>query len=489
MITQACALDALYRTSFPSFLMKCFETLHPGQPALRLSWYLEAVCHALGQVQRGVTTRLVITVPPRHLKSITASVAFVAWLLAKDPTKKILVASYSQDLARTHSEHSRLILESDWYRRLFPETRISDRGNRQLELVTTQGGYRKAVSVGGSVTGHGADIIIVDDLMKADEAHSDAAREEARRWFDNSLVTRLNNKSTGSIVSIQQRLHEDDPAAYLLDKGYTHLNLPAIGEKVEDIYIGDGEVYTRKPGDLLDPLRECKDVLDGLRRELGPQVFSAQYQQNPVAPKGNLIRLDWFPRYDCTPERHMFTKVVQSWDTAMSESPTSDWSVCTTWGYRDSRWWLLDVLRERLDYPDLKRTVVRMHQRWQPDKILIEDANSGKSLYQEFRTSGPFRVWLCKPRSDKETRLIGQTGRLEEGLCLLPEAAPWLTALEAEFKAFPSGRYDDQVDSMSQFLIWEQANWRWPLEQRGRQGRLIEPVRLRNDRPCRPSPL
>jgi predicted phage terminase large subunit-like protein len=478
-------VDEVYREKFAIFLMKCFETLHPADPPLLLSWYLKAVCHALLEVHEGRTTRLVITVPPRHLKSITASVAYPLWLLGQDPSKKILVASYSQDLARTHSEHCRTILETDWYRRLFPETRISDRGNRQLELITTHGGYRKAVSVGGSVTGHGADSIIVDDLMKADEVHSEAAREEAKRWFDNSVITRLNDKGRGSIISIQQRLHEDDPAAYLLDKGYSHLNLPAIGEKTEEIPIGNGLIHVRQPGDLLDPLREDHDILNGLRRELGPQVFSAQYQQNPVAPEGNLIRLEWFPRYPGPGAREMFTKVVQSWDTATSEAPTSDWSVCTVWGYRRGRWWLVDVLRERLDYPKLKRAVQRMHDRWQPEIVMVEDANAGRSLCQEFRTSGPFRVQLHRPKEDKETRLIGQTARLEDGLCVLPEVAPWLAAFEAELRAFPSGRYDDQVDSMTQFLIWEQANWRWPLKQRGSQGRLVEPIRLKR-RPALP---
>ena len=483
MTTPERALQAVVRTHFIFFLMKCFETLHPGEKPLKLVWYLKAMCHALEGVRLERTRRLVITVPPRHLKSIATSVAFVAWSLGHRPGMKIMVASYSQDLARAHAEQTRTILESDWYRKLFPSTRISDRGNRQLELVTTAGGYRKAVSVGGSVTGHGADLIVVDDLMKADEVHSEAAREEARRWFDNSLITRLNTKKTGSIVSIQQRLHEDDLPAYLLEKGYKHLDLPAIGEAVEQIEIGGGLVHTRQPGELLNPEREDDEVLDLLRRELGPQVFSAQYQQNPVAPEGNLIRLEWFGRYQGPVERHMVLKVIQSWDTAMSSAPTSDYSVCTTWGFREGRWRLLDVFRERLDYPDLKRAVIRLQREWSAEKVVIEDANCGKSLYQEMRISGPFVPLLMTPREDKETRLTGQTGRLEEGLCVLPEAAPWLEAFCAELKAFPSGRYDDQVDSLTQFLQFEHHNWRWALEERNEKGRLIRPVRLRRRPP------
>lgn len=151
------ALPAARRIHFRLFLNKCFETLHPGAPPLELEWYLKAMCHALLEVHGGHERRLVITVPPRHLKSITASVAFVAWVLGHDPKARIMVASYSQDLARHHSNQTRMIMESNWYKRDFPGTRISDRGNRALELETTAGGVRKAVSVGGSITGFGAD--------------------------------------------------------------------------------------------------------------------------------------------------------------------------------------------------------------------------------------------------------------------------------------------------------------------------------------------
>ena len=277
-------VSAARRSHFTLFLMKVFETLHPAEPPLKLPWYLHSMCHALTEVRARRKRRLVITVPPRHLKSITASVAFVAWLLGHDPSLKIMVASYSHDLARLHSNLTRTVMETSWYKNDFPGTRISDRGNRALELETSAGGVRKSVSVGGSITGFGADIIIVDDCMKADEARSQAVRDEVRGWFDNTLSTRLNNKASGIIVSIQQRLHEDDLPAYMLEKGYEHLNLPAIAEKREYVQIGPDRWHERTVGDLLNPEREGHDVLDQLRRDLGPAVFAAQYQQDPIAP-------------------------------------------------------------------------------------------------------------------------------------------------------------------------------------------------------------
>jgi len=474
---QTDILAAARRTQLSMFLIKCFETLHPGQPPLHVAWYLKAICHSLENVAGGGRKRVVITVPPRHLKSITASVAFVAWLLGRDPGLKIMVASYSEDLARLHASQCRTIMESDWYRALFPGTQIRSRG---LELGTTANGVRKAVSVGGSITGFGADLIIIDDCMKADEVRSQTKRDEIKSWFENTLVSRLNDKGTGSICSIQQRLHEDDLPAYLLEKGYEHLNLPSIAEKHERIALADGRWHERSPGGILNPDRENAELLSELRRELGPVVFSAQYQQEPVTPEGNLLRLEWFGTYDEVPEREELLKIVQSWDTAATAAPTSAYSVCTTWGFtHDHKWLLLDVFRERLDYPDLKRAAILQQRKWRADAVLIEDASTGKSLHAELRRLGPFTPILWPVREDKEIRLIATLAEVERGLFLLPREALWLEAFRSELRAFPSGKFNDQVDSFSQFVAYQMRHWRWILTEHDKTGRPLRMVRLR----------
>ncbi|MEA1085212.1 phage terminase large subunit [Sphingomonas sp. CD22] len=470
------ALAAARRQRLSLFLVKAFETLHPGERPLQCGWYIQSMCYALEQVERGEERRLVITVPPRHLKSVTASVAFVAWALGRDPTLKIMVASYSQELSRQHAVQCRTLLESAWYQRLFPNTRIADGGNRALEVVTTRGGMRKGVSVGGSVTGFGADLIIVDDCMKADDVKSVTSREEVKGWFGNTLFTRLNDKQTGRILSIQQRLHEDDLPAMLLERGYRHLNLPAIAEREEEVPIGPGRVHRRAVGDLLNPAREDRALLDRIRRELGPAVFSAQYQQDPVAPEGNAIRMEWFRTYDEPPARNAFTKVIQSWDTGMSGAPTSDFSVCTTWGFRTDKWYLLDVYRQRLDFPDLRNAMIRLWQQWEPDRVLIEDAGAGKSVAQDIRLSGKFTPMLCKVATDKMSRFTGCFGEIEAGNILLPVEAPWLDELRKELRAFPHGRHDDQVDSLSQFINHQKRHWAWVITE-------IDPVTQRVRRP------
>jgi predicted phage terminase large subunit-like protein len=462
--------------------MKVFETLHPGQPPLSDAWYLRAICFGLMQVWEGKEHRLVILVPPRHLKSITVSVAYSAWLLGKDATQKIMVATYGEDLSREHATHARTIVESDWYRRLFPKTRIAARNNRKMEFHTTAGGCRRAVSVDGAITGLGADVIILDDCMKAEDARSTVKRAHLLSWYRNTLLSRLNNKAEAKIISIQQRLHEDDLPAHLIDQGYTLLSLPAIAETEDHIPIGNGVPHHRKVGDLLNPERENEEVLEDIRREMGPVAFQAQYQQDPTVPAGNLVRMEWFGSYDGPPDRHELLKVVQSWDTAMTAAPTSDWTVGTTWGFHRSeyRWYLLDICRTRLDYPDLKRTIVREMRRWTADHVLIEDAGSGKSLQQDYRASGELAPIMIKPQGDKEERFNGCLAEVEAGLFLLPRNAPWLDGFKSEIKAFPNGKYDDQVDSFSQFVTWQLKRWRLLLQERDAEGRPMRPIRHRH---------
>lgn len=466
-------LAAAYRSSLPIFLMKVFSSLEPNEEPLKLAWYLKAICHVLMSGYETSGARWVISVPPRHLKSITASVAFPAFILGLDPTRKIMVATYSMDLARLHASQCRMIMKSAWYRAVFPNTVISDEGDRMYEIVTTAGGGRKAVSVGGTVTGFGAHIIIVDDCLKPEDARSEVKRAEAKAWYDGTLSTRINQIGGGSVYSISQRLHEDDLAAHLLDKDYSHLCLPAIAEKVERIQIGAGQFHRRSVGSLLDRHGHVRALLDAERIKIGSQNFAAQYQQNPVAPEGNLIRLDWFGTYEEVLPRDQYQKVLQSWDTALTDNPSSDYSVCLTVGFRDDHWHVLHVLRKRLTYPDLKRAVLSQRRLWRADKVLIERAGSGISLAQEFRAEGQFRPVSWPVNEHKDVRLIGVSGQLEAGRVLLPADAPWLEALQAELRAFPFGRNDDQVDALTQFLAFDLQRRRWVESEYGADGRLL----------------
>jgi predicted phage terminase large subunit-like protein len=241
---------------------------------------------------------------------------------------------------------------------------------------------------------------------------------------------------------------------HLLQKGtFTHLNLKAIAEEDEDFEILFGMVHHRKRGEPLCPEHESLATLAETRKQIGEAFFSAQYQQNPVPPGGNRIKWEWFGTYDDMPDRDWFQKIVHSWDTAMSAEPASDYSVCLTWGFREGIWYLLDVLREKYDFPDLVRMAKHLNDKWQPDMIIIENSATGKPLYQELRKVGLLRkLNRMKPGDSKELRLEAQTVKLEQGGFLLPKSAHWLAAFKFECQGFPRVRHDDQVDALSQFL-------------------------------------
>lgn len=456
MIRQA-AIDVC-REDFFSFVWRVFDTLHTGQGGkFEPVWHVRAMCHELDNVRLGETRRLVINIPPRCLKSVTVAVAYVAYILGHHPGARIIVASYGLDLARKHSEDCRKVMSSRWFQEAFPGTRLAKRGNTIDEIRTTKGGGRKAVSIGSSVTGHGADYIIIDDLLKAADASSEAELGRAQDFIEGTLLSRFDNPAQGRVVMIAQRLHELDPPGYLLDKGTCrHLNLPAIAEENAIIPIGGGKVHRRKPGDLLFPERLDRETLDRMRREMGPAVFNCQYQQNPIAPDGSPLRWEWFGSYGEVLARNRYHLIVQSWDTGTSADPRSDFSVCTTWGFLPPHWHLLDVWRGQLGYPELKAKVLALVDRWDPDRVLIEDAATGRPLLDElFQDDRRFN--RVTPDKNKEIRFNAACAPVEEGKVRLPVEAAWLKDFKQELQSFPRGRNDDQVDSFSQFLNWSKG--------------------------------
>jgi hypothetical protein len=192
-LIQTVALDVVLRRDLVGFVRKAFGTVSPGLSFIP-NWHIEAICHELAKVVSGETNRLIITMPPRHLKSICASVALPAWVLGHDPTRRIISVSYAQDLAVKHGNDCRAVMSSDWYRRVFPGTEIDAAKNTETEIMTTKRGSRLATSVGGVLTGRGGNMIIIDDPLKPADAMSDTARERHIEWYSTTLISRLDNK-------------------------------------------------------------------------------------------------------------------------------------------------------------------------------------------------------------------------------------------------------------------------------------------------------
>jgi predicted phage terminase large subunit-like protein len=363
-----------------------------------------------------------------------------------------MVVSYAAQLATEHGNHFRAVVTSDIFKYMFPNFQIVK--NTEADLVTTAGGCRIATTIDGSVTGRGCDIAIVDDPSQPDDALSEVRRERAKDFFFQTLLSRLNDPRTAAIIVVMQRLHQDDLAGTLLRSSdeWFNLKLPAIATSNESVLIGPQTSYERLEGEALHPERMSLDDLERRRQEIGSDTWQAQYQQEPVPPGGFMVRRDWVRRrYDTLPARTSSSRVIQSVDTAIKAGPRNDYTAITTWFLQDNCYWLIDVARKRLEYPELKAFVLENAHKHNPNKILIEDAGTGSALIQELRYL-PFAAVAVRPVVDKLTRMQIAAAKFESGKVFLPRNAPWLAVLEAELFSYPQSRHDDQIDSISQAL-------------------------------------
>ena len=460
-------LEKLLQEDFSVFVRKVFETVSPGDEFLP-NWHIDAMTCEAERIVEGKTKRLLVTVPPRHLKSIIFSVALPAFRLGRDPSARVICVSYSNALAVKHANDFRAVLSSSWYQRAFPGTRLSRTKNTEDETMTTALGYRLATSITGTITGRGADLIVIDDPQKPDEALSEANRDSVGQWFDNTLSSRLDVKSKGAIVIVMQRLHEDDLAGHQLEKGgWRHLRIPAIADCDEKVQIGPRRTYKRKAGMVIDPRRETLQDLERQRQEMGELLFSAQYQQQPIPLSGNIIKAEWFKEYDAVTYGDN-DQLVISFDTAMKGDPASDYSVATVWLGRGDYCYLLDLWRQRVDYPNLKQIAYRLRDQYAKATLLIEDKGSGTSLIQELGTNNVAVIGIT-PEGDKVTRAAKVSAQFEAGAVFFPKTAPWLSGLKAELLGFPNVKHDDQVNSVTQALSWlwqnrkKQVSWVAPI--------------------------
>jgi predicted phage terminase large subunit-like protein len=376
-------------------------------------------------------------------------------MLGLNPSAKIICISYSDSLARKFSRDRRMCIESKWFRRAYSKARIDLKKNTETLIETMAGGSIFATSVGGTLTGMGADFVIIDDPIKAGDAMSEAERTAVNRWFCETVPTRLNDKKTGVIIIAMQRVHQDDLIGHVggLDD-WEELCLPAITQKDRVLKHRDGRTEIWKAGTPLHPEREDLETLARVRRMIGSRAFQAQYLQDPTPAEGDMIKLAWFGRYDHVPARGQLEKLVQSWDVAVGATAQSDYSVCTTWAVTASSYYLVGVSCFRSDFPTLKRRVVELAELHGPDAILVEQAGGGLQLLQTLSVETRLPTIGIVPKGDKEARAARASGLIEAGRVLLPDEAPWLAAFESEVGGFPNARHDDQVDSMTQFLNW-----------------------------------
>ena len=455
------------------FLQNVFKTLNPTTDFL-WNWHLDYLCDVLEDVYNGNIKRLMINIPPRYLKSVICSVAFPAWVLGKDPTKRIIVVSYSKQLAIKHSIDTRIIMQSNWYKEYFPNTIIADDQNEKNKFTTTMNGFRLATSTGGTLTGEGGDILIVDDPHNPVNIFNKRNRTKVANWFSSVFSSRLNNKKKGAIIIVMQRLHEEDLCGYLLEKINTntignskikkssknqwfHVNLQAIAE-YDFVYKIQDKIYKdRHNGDILHPKMESIKDLTRIKTELGEYNFSAQYQQSPISIDGNMIRHKWIKYFDLKE----FNLIIQknnlpyyiSIDCASGIGTENDFTALSVFVCYNNKFYLCCMCRFKQSYPELKQSIVDIINQYNPLVILIEDKSNGSSLIQDLQVNMN-NIIPIKPLKSKEYRVNQILTMFEAGNILFAKNQDWLEELEAEILSFPNCKHDDQLDTISQFINW-----------------------------------
>jgi len=472
------------------FVRKAWHLLEPdriedGQrrTTFRSNWHIDAICDYLEAARAGEIRRLVINIPPRHMKSLTVSVFWPAWRWTFEPELRFLTFSHDQDLANRDATKSRDVIRSPWYRERWPHVELKGDVNRVSRYENTRTGHRIAEHVRGG-TGEGGDVIIIDDPHEAEKVLSDVERPKVLRWHSNTVASRFNDPSKGVQVLVMQRLHEGDLTGHVLEQeGWTHLCLPARFDRKHPFRWPDDP--RTEDGELLWPEHVPEHELNSLQSGMTARDIAGQFQQVPAPLEGDMLkRKDWRyydrelsfyaerRRFDRTVAEELasaigsFRFIVHSWDTSLKDREKSDYVSGTAWGVIGANHYLLRRVHARLGF---NATVDAMEnvgewarELWPhlPHYIVVEAASNGPDAVLELkrRLTG---VVSWPARGTKQMRAEAASPALEGHNCFLPGYAledgsgydPRTPTDVQEFveacATFPAGAHDDDVDSWS----------------------------------------
>lgn len=440
--------------SLKEFLINSLAIIDPMSKC-DYNWHLELMCDYLEALYSGQIKRLIINVPPRTLKSVCVSVAFPAWILSQFESEKIICASYSQILSIKHSTDCRKVMQSKWYKDIC-QTRIRYGENEKKKFITEGNGYRFSTSVGGTLTGEGGNVIIVDDPHNPSKIYSNSERGKVISWFENVLMSRLNDRRNGKIVIVMQRLHINDLTGHLLEKSgnsWEVLSIPLIAEK-NTVYEFNEKIYKILSKDeILHKSRNTIEDVKKLKNDLGSQAFLAQYQQNPSSSESGIIKKDWIEEFDIN-SINVSNNIYYSIDTAIGQKTINDYTVIMKVFYNKNNFYILDITRIKEEYPDVRDRLKEIIKTEKTKAILIEDRSLGSSLIQDLKRETNGNIIKINPTKDKITRIIDVLSIIEGRRVKIPSNAEWKNAFIKEIISFPRGNNDDQVDSISQLLNW-----------------------------------
>ena len=432
---------------FEPFVRMAFRGENDGQE-LGDEPYISFVCHRLAKAKND-GARLVLNMPPRHLKTSIGTVYLSAWLLGRNAAEKIIIVTYSGQLADDIGYRVREILRLAWYKRHFPTRLASDRAS-VTDFATTVGGGVFATSVDGSFIGRGASIVIFDDPIDMDDASNFEKLAKINQRFDNAIMSRLNNSKTGRVVINAHRIHQADLSGHVLGiGGWDLIALPFIAPRDQDYDFG-GRTWHRKEGDLLRPNAFSQDEIKRIQSIINPD-YEVLYQQ--LLGEGHSIRIsrDQFGSFVVAP---LDAPVVISVDPGHRAGPGHSFTVMQAWSSFRNEFFLLDQWREQADVEETSSVLKIATQNCRAAAVLIEFSGYGQTLTRDLQKR--FRLLkihlIPTDRRSKTARLLHHIDTIQSGRIKLPQGADWREAWDSEFEQFPHGPFDDQVDALTQYL-------------------------------------
>ena len=401
----------------------------------------------LQDVADGKINRLIINMPPRHTKSEFASYLFPAWLMGRDPTKKIIQATHTAELAVGFGRKVKNLIDDEQFREVFPDVKLATDAKASGRWSTSGGGEYYAVGVGGALAGRGADLCIIDDPVSEQDALSPTALDNIYEWYTSGPRQRL--QPGGSLIIVMTRWSIRDLTAKVLQKQ------SEVGADKWEVVEFPAIMPSGKP---LWPEFWKLEELEGVKASIPIPKWNAQYMQNPTAEEGAIIKREWWGIWEGE-EPPVCSYIIQSYDTAFSKSDRADYSAITTWGIFEPTEGdgeaivLLDAIRGRWDFPELKEKANELQQEYDPDMILIEQKASGMPLTQELRRMGiPVTPFTPSRGADKFTRMNACAPVFESGMVWRPDTN-FAEEVVEECAAFPNGEHDDLADSMTQAIL------------------------------------
>lgn len=432
--------------------------------------HLQYTCKKLEQLEQGEIDRLIVTMPPRHGKSMTISESFPSWFIGKNPSRRVIQVSYGDSLAKKFGRRNRDKIK-EYGKAVFNVDLAEDSRSITDWNIKDQRGGMISVGIGGGITGEGADLLIIDDPIKNRlEANSETYRERIWDEYRNTLMTRLH--PGGRVIVIVTRWHEDDLVGRIMDLEpgrWELINLPCICEDKDD-------ALEREIGETLWPESGFDETwAESKKIEVGSQVWASLYQQRPSPQEGSMINRAWWKFYDRI-NMKKYKYLIQSWDCTFKEGDDNDYVVGQVWGVNGVDKYLIDQTRVKMGIVKTMDAIKQMYDKYPTTRaIYIEDKANGPAVVEMMSKKIPGLI-AVEPHGGKVVRAQAVSPTIEAGnVCLPnPSIAPWINDFIEECAAFPNGKHDDQVDAMTQALNQIQLKGVFSVSDINMGGRLLD---------------